>query len=88
MLSKYDIFTVGETPMVDPRIAAEITNEQTGSLNMVFQFEHMGSGYGSRRRLKWEYVSPGNCWTLKKVMTRWQKGLENQGWNSLYLIQP
>ncbi len=85
VLSKYDIFTVGETPMVDPRIAAEITNEQTGSLNMVFQFEHMGLDTAPGA-MKWEYV-PWKLLDLKKVMTRWQKGLENQGWNSLYLIE-
>lgn len=83
VLSKFDIFTVGETPMVDPWIAAEITNEQTGSLNMVFQFEHMGLDTAPGA-MKWEYA-PWKLADLKKVMTRWQKGLENRGWNSLYL---
>ncbi len=83
VLSKYDIFSVGETPMVTPQIAADLTNEQTGALNMVFQFEHMAldSAPGAN---KWESV-PWKLVDLKRVMTRWQKGLENRGWNSLYL---
>ena len=83
VLSKYDVFTVGETPMVTPEIAADLTNEQTGPLNMVFQFEHMGldSAPGAS---KWEY-KPWKLVDLKQVMTRWQKGLESRGWNSLYL---
>ena len=83
VLSKYDVFTVGETPMVTPQIAADLTNEQTGPLNMVFQFEHMGldSAPGAS---KWEY-KPWKLVDLKQVMTRWQKGLEDRGWNSLYL---
>ncbi len=83
VLSKYDIFTVGEAPMVTPQIAADLTNEQTGVLNMVFQFEHMAldSAPGAN---KWEYV-PWKLLELKRVTTRWQKGLEDRGWNSLYL---
>ena len=42
VLSKYDIFTVGETPGVDTQKAIEITQPETGALNMLFQFEHMG----------------------------------------------
>ena len=83
VLSKYEVFTVGETPMVTPQIAADLTNEQNGPLNMVFQFEHMGldSAPGAN---KWEYM-PWKLADLKQVMTRWEKGLENRGWNSLYL---
>ena len=83
VLSKYDVFTVGETPMVTTHTAIDLTNEQTGSLNMVFQFEHMGldSAPGGT---KWAY-SPMKLRDLKRVMTRWQVDLENKGWNSLYL---
>jgi len=85
VLSKYDLLTVGETPSVTTQKAIEITNETTGALNMVFQFEHMDldadrSGGSSRRSLK-----PWSLLDLKQVMTRWQKDLENKGWNSIYL---
>jgi oligo-1,6-glucosidase len=85
VLSKYNILTVGETPLVTTRKAIEITHEETGVLNMVFQFEHMrldaDRGAGSSRRS----VKPWRLAGLKRVMTRWQKDLEDKGWNSIYL---
>lgn len=81
VLSRYDILTVGETPMVTPDDAIKITNEEAGPLNMVFQFEHMDvDRAGSRFRPK-----PLSLPALKRVMSRWQKELEGKGWNSLYL---
>ncbi len=85
VLSKYDLLTVGETPTVTTQHAAALTDEQTGPLNMVFQFEHMGldsepgSPYGRFS------VAPLKLADLKRVMTRWQKDLEGSGWNSNYL---
>ncbi len=86
VLSKYDIMTVGETPGVSTQDAVMITNEETGALNMVFQFEHMGLDskdtdvVGSRRSVtRWKLAD------LKAVTTRWQKDLENKAWNSIYL---
>ncbi len=85
VLSKYDIFTVGETPMVTPQVAADLTNERSGVLNMVFQFDHMGldSVPGAN---KWE-VMPWNLLDMKQVMTRWQKGLEDRV-GTACIIQP
>jgi len=79
VLSKYDIITVGETPSVTTQHAAAITNEETGSLNMVFQFEHMGLDGNRSRVVSWRLAD------LKHVITRWQKDLEGKGWNSNYL---
>jgi len=79
VLSKYDILTVGETPMVTTQDAIAITHEEDGYLNMVFQFEHMSLDGGHRERKPWKLTN------LKKVMTRWQKDLEGKGWNSNYL---
>ena len=82
-LAGYDTLTVGEMPGVTPAQAVVLTNPQTGPLSMVFQFEHMG--------LDQDYTGPGRSWKpwtlhdLKQVTTRWQKGLEGEGWNSLYL---
>ncbi len=85
VLSKYEILTVGETPGVTTQDGIEITNEETGVLNMLFQFEHMGldadRGEGSTR----ESVKPWRLFDLKEVMTRWQNDLEDRGWNSIYL---
>jgi oligo-1,6-glucosidase len=79
VLSKYDIITVGETPNVTTQNAIDITNEVTGALNMVFQFEHMGLDGDRSKIAKWKLTD------LKKLMTRWQKDLEGRGWNSNYL---
>ncbi len=84
-LSHYDILTVGETPGVIPQDALAIAGEDGGALSMVFQFEHMGldaeqGGAASRRSLR-----PWSLLDLKRVMTRWQKELQGQGWNSIYL---
>ncbi|MCI0396460.1 MAG: alpha-glucosidase [Chloroflexi bacterium] len=84
VLSKYDIFTVGETPLVSPEDAVALTHEESGYLNMLFQFEHMEVDVdrGATTRLN---LVPWRLSALKQVMTRWQKGLEGQSWNSLYL---
>ena len=50
VLSKYDILTVGETPSVSPQNAIDLTDEDTGALSMVFQFQHMHFGLRFRGR--------------------------------------
>jgi oligo-1,6-glucosidase len=83
VLDRYDIFTVGETPLVTTEHGIQLTHAEHGPLNMLFQFEHMevdseiGAGKWTRRRF--------DLRDLKQVITRWQKDLEGQGWNSLYL---
>ncbi len=47
---------------------------------MVFQFEHVGLDHGSH---KWDRV-PLDLRDLKASMARWQTGLAERGWNSLY----
>ncbi len=41
VLSKYDIMTVGETSGVTIEEAQKYAGEDSGELNMVFQFEHV-----------------------------------------------
>ncbi len=85
VLSHYDIFTVGEMPMVTTEHAVDITHEERGSLNMLFHFEHVMLDQDRSSSLgKWQPL-PLRLTDLKQVMTRWQKDLENKGWNSLYL---
>jgi oligo-1,6-glucosidase len=85
VLSKYDILTVGETPSVTTRNAIDLTNEKTGSLNMVFQFQHMNLDADSTESSSRRSIRPWSLLDLKQVMTRWQKDLEDRGWNSIYL---
>lgn len=83
VLSNYDVLTVGETPGATTEQAAAITNEQSGALSMVFQFEHMGLD-SQPGKSKWDLKSL-DLLELKHCMTRWQKDLDGRGWNSLYL---
>ncbi|MBK9713545.1 MAG: alpha-glucosidase [Kouleothrix sp.] len=83
VLSRYDIITVGEALLATTEHGIALTHEESGSLNMLFQFEHMDldAKAGSS---KWD-MQPWSLLDLKRVMTRWQKDLEAGGWNSLYL---
>lgn len=76
------IMTVGETPGVSPEGAKEYVDAEIGKFNMVFQFEHMG--LDQTEESKWD-LAPWKLSDLKEVLTKWQKGLEGSGWNSLYL---
>lgn len=80
-LAGYDTLTVGECVAVTPEHAAELTDAETGPLNMVFQFEHMDLDRDRATRI-WH---PWSLRDLKRVMTRWQEALADRGWNSLYL---
>ncbi|MFD1780411.1 alpha-glucosidase [Fredinandcohnia salidurans] len=82
VLSKHDIMTVGEMPGVDTEEAQKYTGADRNELNMVFQFEHMDLDSGPTG--KWD-LRPLNLLDLKQTFTKWQKGLEGSGWNSLYL---
>jgi oligo-1,6-glucosidase len=86
VLSKYDVFTVGEMPGVTTEHAVDLTHEETGPLDMLFQFEHMNLAPRDAlaRVGKW-HVGRWDLLELKQVMTRWQKDLEGKGWNSFYL---
>ncbi len=81
VLSHYDVMTVGEMPGVDVAEAQNYTADDRNELNMVFQFEHVDLDSGDG---KWD-VQPLKLKDLKGTFTKWQKGLEGAGWNSLYL---
>ena len=75
------LLTVGETPRLPVATARELTDEHAGALNMVFQFEHVNIDY--RDGSKWS-PAPFDVRALKASMARWQDGLRDAGWNSLY----
>ncbi|MGG0787840.1 alpha-glucosidase [Peribacillus simplex] len=80
-LSGHDVITVGEMPGVTPEEAQLFTGKDRGELNMVFQFEHMDLGSGPAGKWsndKWKLTD------LKRILSKWQTGLEGDGWNSLY----
>ncbi|MFP3359491.1 alpha-amylase family glycosyl hydrolase, partial [Planococcus sp. SIMBA_143] len=76
--SKYDVMTVGEANGVSMDEADQWVDEKDGKMNMIFQFEHLGL-WDAEEKPDLDIVS------LKKVLTRWQKGLENKGWNALFV---
>lgn len=82
VLSKYDIMTVGETIGVTPEEAALYVGEDRNELNMVFHFELMDVDSGEHG--KWD-VKPWALRDIKRIIAKWQTGLEGKGWNSLYL---
>ncbi|WP_156153567.1 glycoside hydrolase family 13 protein [Domibacillus robiginosus] len=82
VLSKYDIMTVGECPGTSVEDAQRYANSEGTELNMIFTFEHMDLDAGPGG--KWD-MRPWQLQELKKVMSKWQYGLEGKGWNSLYL---
>ena len=50
VLSKYDLITVGEAAGVTLEEAKKYANAEGTELNMVFQFEHLGDGEGTKTR--------------------------------------
>ncbi|KKI89345.1 oligo-1,6-glucosidase [Bacillus sp. SA1-12] len=79
--SKYDIMTVGEANGVKADNQADLdewVGEENGKFNMVFQFEHLSLWDASEKKKL-------NIIDLKKILTKWQKGLENKGWNALFI---
>lgn len=81
VISKFDWLTVGEGAGAEVQDAIDYAGFDRDELNMIFTFEHVNIGqseYG-----KWSDGS-FNLVELKKVLTKWQVGLEGKAWNSLY----
>lgn len=76
-LSQYDIMTVGEANGVNPENAVEWVGENEGKFNMIFQFEHLGLWNTGDSKF--------DVKAYKDVLNRWQKQLENIGWNALFI---
>lgn len=81
VLSKYDIMTVGETPGVSPEHARDYVGEDRDELNMVFHFELMDLPNASDKF----YKKPYKLTDIKNIFMKWYDGLENIGWNSLFM---
>lgn len=81
VLSKFDIMTVGETAGVTLDEAKRYANSGGSELNMVFQFEHMNLDSGEKFKWSTKHIP---LVPLKENLTKWQLGLDNVAWNSLY----
>lgn len=80
-LKDKDLLTVGECWGANPDIAKLFSAEDRHELSMVFQFEHimLDQNGGDKWNLK-----PLDLLELKRVFTKWQTELKNEGWNSLF----
>ncbi len=72
--------TVGEMPGVSVEQARLFTDPARAEVDMVFQFEHVRLDQGAT---KWD-LRPLDLRDLKASLGRWQAGLADAGWNSLY----
>ena len=82
VLSKYDCFTVGESPMMTMKNALPyITEGENQVLDMMFHFQHQEADCFMT---EWVHT-PFNIYKLKKAFSTWQEALYGKAWNSLYL---
>ncbi|WP_158374601.1 glycoside hydrolase family 13 protein [Cellulosimicrobium cellulans] len=75
------LLTVGETPGVTLEEARKYTDPARREVDMVFQFEHVGLDHGPGGKFD---PKPLRLTDLKATFGRWQAGLAETGWNSLY----
>ena len=88
VLAGRNLITVGEMPGASPEDAVLYTDPDRGEVDMVFTFEHMEldvapSTGPSALGGKWN-LAPLRLVDLKANLNRWQEGLAEVGWNSLY----
>ena len=78
----YDCMTVGETVLSTLEQARLLVEPDRKELSMIFNFDHTDTDnyFG----IKWFYRK-FKLRTLKKVVNKWQQGLYNRGWNSLFI---
>lgn len=76
-----DLLTVGETWGATPEIAKLYSAPERDELSMVFQFEHITLTWKDGD--KWQPIAL-DLPEFKRVLTKWQLELADQGWNSLF----
>jgi oligo-1,6-glucosidase len=74
------LLTVGEMPGVTVDEAILFTDPAREEVDMVFQFDHVWADRGAEPWI----LYPLKLTTLKAIFGRWQAGLAEVGWNSLY----
>lgn len=79
---KANLITVGEAWGADLERAKLYSNPDGSEFSMVFQFEHIGLDQEEGKE-KWDVI-PLDLQKLKEVLAKWQQGLHNIGWNSLF----
>ncbi len=82
VLSGYDCFVVGESPLTTPEIALRyVTEGKDKVLDEMIAFSHMEADC-----FMTDFVPrPFDLRKMKRAFTSWQKKLEGKGWNALYI---
>lgn len=78
----YDVMTVGESWVLTPETAPLFADEGRNELNMMFQFEHLMIDELPETS-KWD-LKKLDLIELKQVFNKWQTGLPDTTWNSLF----
>jgi oligo-1,6-glucosidase len=81
VLDRYDVVAIGEAAGVTLGEAKKYAALDGTELDMVFQFEHMDLDGGETFKWNDRKIPLGE---LKRVMDKWQLGLEGTAWNSLF----
>jgi len=81
-LAGRDVMTVGESWSATPEGALLYSGRDRAELSMVFQFEHVMQQWHETWG-KWQ-PKPFDLVAFKRVVTRWQTALADDGWNSLF----
>ena len=80
--ANYDCMTVGETVLSTLDQAKELVLPEREELSMIFNFDHTDTdNYLGVKYLYRKF----DVRRLKKVVNKWQQGLHNSGWNSLFI---
>ena len=82
VISKYDAMTVGETVLSSLEDVKLLAGEEREELSMVFNFDH--TDVDNDLGVKWLY-RPFKLKRWKKTFRKWQNGLHNISWNSLFI---
>ena len=82
VLDHYDCFTVGEAPMMTPKLARTFIAENDKQvLNLMFHFQHQEADCFLTDWLH----TPLSLKKMKKAFSTWQKEMYGDAWNALYI---
>ena len=81
VLSNYDCMTVGETVFTSLDDIKKLTGEDRNELSMVFNFDH--TSVDNFLGVKW-LMRKFSLRRFKKILDKYQYGLKDVGWNSLF----
>ena len=82
VLSQYDCFVVGESPLTDAETALRYVTEGPDQvLDEMIAFSHMEADCFMTDMIR----RPFNLIKMKKAFSEWQYKLQGRGWNALYI---